>query len=116
MSYEELDVWKESHKLALEIYKLTKNFPKDERFRIVDQICRAAISVPTNIAEGTGRHSKKEFSQFLYIARGSVEETKYLLLLAKDLNYLKHEICINLQERYNKVGKMLNGLISSIRK
>jgi len=73
----------------LEIYKLTRNFPKDERFRIVDQICRAAISVPTNIAEGTGRHSKKEFLQFLYIARGSVEEIKYLLLLAKDLNYLK---------------------------
>ena len=105
MSYEELDVWKESHKLALEIYKLTRNFPKDERFRIVDQMCRAAISVPTNIAEGTGRHSKKEFLQFLYIARGSVEETKYLLLLAKDLNYLKHEIYINLQERYNKVRK-----------
>lgn len=73
----------------LEIYKLTRNFPKDERFRIVDQICRAAISVSTNIAEGTGRHSKKEFLQFLYIARGSVEEIKYLLLLAKDLNYLK---------------------------
>ena len=53
MSYEELDVWKESHKLALEIYKLTRNFPKDERFRIVDQICTAAILVPTNMAEGT---------------------------------------------------------------
>ncbi len=64
MSYEELDVWRESHKLALEVYKLTRNFPKDERFRIVDQICRAAVSVPTNIAEGTGRHSKKNSCNF----------------------------------------------------
>jgi len=115
MSYEELSVWEESHKLALKIYKLTKDFPKDERFRLVDQICRAATSVPTNIAEGTGRHSKKEFLQFLYIARGSIEETKYLLLLAKDLDYLNKITYSDLKEKCNKVGKMLNGLISSIR-
>ena len=115
MSYEELSVWEESHKLALKIYKLTKDFPKDERFRLVDQICRAAASVPTNIAEETGRHSKKEFLQFLYIARGSIEETKYLLLLAKDLNYLNQTTYLDLKKRYDKVGKMLNGLISSIR-
>jgi len=116
MIMKELSVWKESHKLALEIYKLTRNFPTDERFRLVDQICRAATSVPTNIAEGTGRRSKNEFLQFLYIARGSVEETKYLLLLAKDLDYLNRTAYLDLQERCNKVGKMLNGLISSIRK
>jgi four helix bundle protein len=74
MSYEELSVWDESHKLALKIYKLTKNFPPDERFRLVDQICRAATSVPTNIAEGTGRHSKKEFLQFLAAYPVSVAE------------------------------------------
>jgi len=82
MSYEELSVWEESHKLALKIYKLTKDFPKDERFRLVDQICRAAASVPTNI---------------------------------KDLDYLNKITYSDLKEKYNKVGKMLNRLISSIR-
>jgi len=115
MSYKELEVWRKSHQLVLRIYQSTNKFPVDERFRLVDQICRAAASIPTNIAEGTGRHSKKEFLQFLYIARGSIEETKYLLLLAKELSYLDEANYLSLEKDYSEVGRMLNGLISSVR-
>ena len=76
-------VWEKAHAGALEIYCCTKNFPPEERYRLIDQLCRAAVSVPTNIAEGKGRGSLAEFRQFLVIARGSIEETRYLLLLAK---------------------------------
>jgi four helix bundle protein len=82
-SWRDLLVWQKAHVGALEIYRCTKNFPPEERYRLIDQLCRAAVSVPTNIAEGKGRGSLAEFRQFLVIARGSTEETRYLLLLAK---------------------------------
>jgi hypothetical protein len=68
-SWKDLEVWKISHDSVLDIYKLTKSFPPEERFRLTDQICRSAISVPTNIAEGKGRNSLREYLQFLSIAR-----------------------------------------------
>lgn len=94
---------------------MTEDFPGEERFRLTDQMCRAAASVPTNIAEGKGRTSLKEYLQFLSIARGSVEEVKYLLLLAKDLGYTKGSTWDQVTEDYERVGKMLNKLISSLR-
>ena len=108
MYWKELDVWKKSHELVVKIYKITESFPKEEKFRLVDQICRSAISVPANIVEGQSRRTTKEYLQFLYTARGSVEESKYHLLLAKDLGYMQKETYDQLEEQYSLVGKMLN--------
>jgi len=114
-SFEDLQVWKDAHELVLKIYKITKKFPDDERFCLTDQLCRSACSIPANIAEGKGRKTLKEYIQFLYNARGSLEETKYHLILSKDLGYLSHDIFNELIEEYNQVGRMLNGLISSLK-
>lgn len=114
--FENLEVWKKSHELTLEIYKLTNSFPKQEQFRLVDQLCRSVSSVPANIVEGRGRYSYKEFIKFLYISRGSLEETKYHLLLSKDLNYINDTQYDDLMNKCIKIGKMLNGLIKQISK
>lgn len=113
--FTQLDVWQKSHKLVLDIYKTAKEFPDEERFRLTDQLCRSASSVPANIAEGTGRNTLREYIQFLYNARGSLEETKYHLLLAGDLDYISEEDFNELTDSCNTVGKMLNGLISSLK-
>ena len=115
-SWNDLNVLNKAHELVLQIYEITKKYPNDEKYRLIDQICRAASSVPTNIAEGQGRKTKKEFIQFLTISRGSVEEVKYLLLLSKDLNFTSSEVYLELTDGYDQVGKMLNGLINSLRK
>ncbi|MBI3884773.1 MAG: four helix bundle protein [Opitutae bacterium] len=99
-SWRDLLVWQRAHAAVLEVYRLTRNFPADERFRLTDQLCRAAASIPTNIAEGKGRGSLAEFRQFLIIARGSLEETRYLLLLAKDLGLLSGDDHSQLEARY----------------
>jgi len=114
-SFENLEVWEETHKLVLEIYKVTKKFPDDERFRLTNQLCRSAASVPANIAEGTGKKTLKEYIQYLCNARGSLEETRYHLRLAKDLDYIDEEKFKNLNEKYNATGRMLNGLINSLK-
>ena len=114
-SWKDLEVWKLSHALVLQVYKITKNFPADERFRLTDQLTRSAASVPTNIAEGKGRNALKEYLYFLSIAKGSVEETKYLLLLSKDLGYVSPALFAELSDGYDQVSKMLNGLSRSLR-
>ncbi|MGH8018814.1 MAG: four helix bundle protein [Opitutaceae bacterium] len=114
-SWRDLVVWQKSHAGALDVYRITKNFPPDERFRLTDQLCRAAASIPTNIAEGKGRGSFSEFRQFLTIARGSTEETRYLLLLAKDLGFLNETDHTKLEARYIEVSKMLNALLRRLR-
>lgn len=98
------------------VYAHAKSFPSEERFRFPDQLCRAASSVPTNIAEGTGRQGQREFRHFLYVARGSVEEVKYLLLLGRDLGYLTPDDYERLKDGYDTLAKMLNGLINSLSK
>ncbi len=112
--FQDLEVWQEAHKMVLQVYRVTKSFPPEERYRLADQLCRAASSIPTNIAEGKGRGSQKDLLRFLTIARGSVEETKYHLLLAKDLGYLKPAVYQKLSEGYDRIGKMLNGLMTKI--
>jgi four helix bundle protein len=114
-SWKDLEVWKSSHNAVLQVYQLTKSFPADERFRLIDQLCRAAASVPANIAEGKGRSSLREYLQFLSIARGSVEETKYFLLLAKDLGYLSRDDYNRINSEYDRIGMMLNRLMISLR-
>ena len=114
-TFQNLKVWQVAHKLVLEIYNITKQFPDNERFRLTDQICRSAISIAANIAEGKGRNTLKEYIQFLYNARGSLEETKYHLILSKDLGYINENKFKELIAGYNQVGKMLNGLINSLK-
>jgi four helix bundle protein len=110
-SWQDLAVWQKAHSAVVEVYRVSKGFPSDERFRLIDQLCRAAASIPTNIAEGKGRGSAAEFRQFLLIARGSTEETRYLLLLAKDLGFLGEAEHAQMESRYTEVSKMLNGLL-----
>ena len=87
--FKKYDIWQLSHELTLEVYKITSSFPKKELFGLTNQIRRAVSSMPTNISEGCGRNSDKEFNQFLNIALGSASETEYLLTLSKDLNYIE---------------------------
>ncbi len=112
--FEKLEVWKKAHDLTLRIYKITETFPKEEKFRLTSQLCRAVSSIPTNIVEGRGRYHKNEFKHFLYIARGSLEETKYHLILARDLSYINLQSYNELMNLAIEVGKMLNGLIKSL--
>ncbi|MEW6687213.1 MAG: four helix bundle protein [Candidatus Edwardsbacteria bacterium] len=115
MTYEDLEVFKLVHQLVIDVYRIVKKFPEEERFRLCDQICRSTSSIPANIAEGYGRFSLKERIQFLYISRGSVEELKYHLLLAKDLSYISITKFEELRSTLDITGRMLNGLITSIK-
>ena len=113
-NFYDLDTWKKAHKLVLEIYQITKDFPKDEIYGIVSQLRRAASSITANIAEGFSRYHFKDKIRFYYQARGSVAEVQNFLLLAKDLSYIDLETCRELGERANKVRQLINGLIRSI--
>lgn len=89
MSHKKLEAWKSAMKLVVEIYNITKNFPKEEVYGLINQIRRSAVSIPSNIAEGCARQSDKETIQFLYISIGSLSEVETQLLIAKELNYVK---------------------------
>lgn len=115
-NFEELKVWKEAHKLVIKIYKITDGFPKEERYRLTNQLCRSATSIPANIAEGQARQTTKEYLQFLYTERGSIAETKYHLILTRDLGYVEDAVYNVIIKSYNKVGKMLNALMNSLKK
>lgn len=110
--FDDLKILKESHLLTLNIYRLTKSFPVDERFRLTDQLCRSASSVPANIAEGNSRKTKKEFVQFLYQAKGSLSETQYHLMLANDLGLISQDEFVEMIISSDQIGKMISGLIS----
>lgn len=114
--FEELQVFQEAHKLTLMVYKSTSKFPRSEEFGLRSQMRRSAVSVAANIVEGNSRSHKKEFLQFLYIVNGSLEETKYHILLAKDLNYIFGEEYQVLHAQAELVGKLLKGLINYCKK
>jgi len=114
-SWKDLEVWQLAHELVLRVYRVTRDFPSEERFHLTDQLRRAAASVPTNIAEGKGRSSLKEYLQFLSISRGSVEETKYLLLLARDLDYIDTETYSSFRNDYERVSQMICRLMDVLR-
>ena len=114
-NFEKLKVWKLSHRLVLEIYELTKDFPKSEKFALVDQIRRSASSVPTNIVEGNERKSKKEYVQFLFTSKGSLAETNYHLLLARDLGYISEVKYRELTIMVVEISKMLSALIKYLK-
>ena len=117
-SFEDLKVWQNSIDFSKNIYKLTKSFPKEETYGLTSQIRRASLSIALNIAEGKGRYHKKEFIQFLYLARGSLYEVITCLKLAEQLNYLpqtnepRAESII--QQSY-KIQSQLSGLISYLK-
>lgn len=112
-SYTDLDIYKESYKLSLEIYKLTAKYPKNEIFGLTSQIRRAAISIVLNIAEGYGRQSKEDFKRFLKISLGSNNETITLLELSKDLNYIGIEEYTIMKQSYDVLGKRIYTLINN---
>ena len=116
MIYSELNVFKLSHQFVLDIYRITKSFPSDERFRLVDQLIRASYSIPSNIAEGSQKNTTKDYMNFLYISRGSANEIKYFLLLSKDLNYIDTTTYTELNDKITSILKMLNALITSLKK
>jgi four helix bundle protein len=113
-SFTDLNTWKEAHKLVLGIYELTKNFPREEIYRLVDQLCRAAISITSNIAEGFSRNSAKGKMQFYAIALGSLTEVQNQLILAKDLKYIFHEQYENLLNQAIVVNRLLHGLMKNV--
>ncbi len=116
MIYSELNVFKLSHQFVLDIYKITKTFPNEEKYRLVDQLIRASYSIPSNIAEGNQKNTTKDYLSFLYISRGSANEVKYFLLLSKDLNYIDDLTFQELDDKITSIIKMLNALINSLKK
>ena len=106
-THKDLAVWKEAVTLAKEVYRLTANFPKEETYGLVSQIRRAAVSIPSNIAEGAARNSNKEFIQSFYVSSGSLAESETQLLLSRELGFLKNE---EINGNIEQIRKMLSGL------
>jgi four helix bundle protein len=115
-SYKELETWQVAMRLVAEVYRVTKEFPKEEVYGLTNQLRRAAVSVPSNIAEGEGRDSTKEFLHHLSIARGSLYETETQLLIAKQLDYLKQSDADSISATIAGVGRLINGLARSLQK
>jgi len=110
-SFQQLNAWKEAHKLVLMVYQVTGQFPREEKFGLVSQMRRAAVSIPANIAEGYKRRGIQDKIRFYNTSEGSLEELKYFFILSKDLNYLPNNA--NLLNQADIVGRLLNGLITS---
>jgi four helix bundle protein len=110
--YRNLIAWQKAKTLALDVYRCTRKFPRDEIYGLTSQMRRAAVSVPSNIAEGKGRYSQKEFVQFLYHARGSLLELETQLLIARDLDYIDRPVFESLESETEELGRILNGLIN----
>jgi len=112
--YEDLIVWQKGMELAKEIYRLTGKFPSSERFGLVAQLQRAAVSVPSNIAEGQSRRSTGEFRQFLYQALGSLAELDTQLILARELGYLKPDDSRLAASRVEELRRMTHALVNRL--
>jgi len=114
-NFTDLTTWKEGHKLVLEIYSTTKDFPKTETYALIDQISRAVVSITSNIAEGFGRQGIREKIQFYYLAQSSLTEVQNQLIIAKDVKYLNSDRFNALWDQTVLVHKLLTGLIKSIK-
>lgn len=113
-TYKDLLVWQKAYQLCLEVYKASKKFPAEEKFVLVSQIRRPALSILSNIAEGYGRRTTREYIQSLYIAYGSVCELETQILLSGDLGYVADAVLKRLQAKIGDVERMLKGLIKSL--
>ncbi len=109
--FQQLEAWQEAHKLVLAVYRVTKSFPDDERFGLVSQMRRAAVSIPANIAEGFKRRGIQDKIRFYNISESSLEELKYYFILSKDLEHIGTNE--TLMSQSETVGRLLNGLITS---
>ena len=110
-THKDLEVWKRSIDFVTSVYKVSQGFPKDEIYGLTNQLRRASVSVPSNIAEGAARKSNKEYIQFLYIAFGSTSEIETHLIIAKNLNYIDQQVFIVLNKEQDEISKMVMGLI-----
>lgn len=115
-TYRDLIVWQKAMVLVTDVYSETKGFPKDEQFGITSQLRRCSVSIPSNIAEGYGRFSTKDYLRFLKISRGSLFELQTQLEICKNLNYLSTEQFTHLNEKSREIERMLSALLKSISK
>jgi four helix bundle protein len=106
--YRKLQIWQKAHQITLKVYKLTKSFPADERFGLISQMQRCAVSIPSNIAEGSARGSDADFARFIAIAMGSGAELDYQLLLAHELGYVSEEAHQTTTQELNDLRRMMN--------
>lgn len=113
-SYKELVLWQRAVELTVEIYQVIRKLPKEEMYALASQMRRAAVSIPSNIAEGHGRNTTKEFIQFLYIARGSKSELETQLEICKKLEYLKNADIKKSCDLADEVGKIINSMIKKL--
>ena len=113
-SVEDLEVFKKAHSLTLKMYQDTQRFPKEEKFGLISQIRRSAVSICANLMEGAYRNNKKEYRQFVGISHGSAGELKYYMILSKDLGYLSSDLADFYLNEIVSIIKMLKGLINSL--
>ena len=113
--YRKLHVWQKAHRLALDTYAISPHLQKPDAWPLKDQVFKAAISIPSNIAEGTGRGSDADFRRFLFHSLGSCNELEYDLLLARDVQFLPSSLHISLTGQVEEVRRMLSGLVQSIK-
>lgn len=111
--FTDLNVWREAHVFVIEIYKITKEFPSEEKFGLISQMRRCAVSITSNIAEGFGRNTAKDKVRFYSIAKGSLFELQSQLYIAKDLNFIQQEYIDNSDEKIELISKLISGLIKS---
>ena len=104
--FRNLKIWRKSHELTLEVYRLTKRFPYEERFGLTRQLRKSAVSIPSNIAEGSSRRTDSDFRHFLFMALGSLSELEYQLILSKDLSYLTEVEFSELKGRIVEIRRM----------
>ncbi|MBS0205158.1 MAG: four helix bundle protein [Planctomycetes bacterium] len=115
-NFRDLQIWNRSHGLTLEVYRLTQGFPKTETYGLVSQMRRSVSSIPTNIAEGCGRNTEKDFARFLDNAMGSASELEYQLILARDLKYIQLDDFEKAAVELTEIKRMLNAFIQKLRK
>ncbi len=113
-NFKKLEVWKKSRIFVAEIYKISADFPKEEKFGLVSQIRRAVVSISLNISEGSGRGTNKDFNNFLNVAYGSALEVENLLILSFDLGFITEAVLSDLITKVNEIQKMINGLQDSL--
>ena len=113
-NFKELKVWQKSYQLCLDVYKVTKGFPKEEKYGLTSQIRRASVSIPSNIAEGYGRRTTPDYVRSLYVAYGSICELETQIMLCGDLTYIEEENLRGIQNDIREVERMLKALIRSL--
>jgi len=113
--YKQLKVWQRSHQVVLKVYRLTAGFPSNEKYGLISQIQRCAVSIPSNIAEGSARNSDADFARFLHIAMGSAAELDYQLLLSHDLGFLESASYQEVSEELTIIRKMLNSFTQRLK-